>query len=352
MIVIRWNATDRLIDWLTWIHVSLSLSIWYTGRHPDSEDDVACQRSCSWTSCIIVAWHIRSKVRLLCDRKVLFFFVGRGMSSLIHVYFIASAVQFIHNRMDHSFLKCSCHPHVFTESPTHRLHPTRHTLTRTQHPPTPRNTTKRRHWHHGTRLLLIEKESKRSLVKELHNGTSSFCSQHKKGGRMRRSILVSMYELLWYSIGGICRSIEKHAHTTQLFSCTDDTHCAVHLFWSFRVYVFPLFPRLFVCFLFVCLAYYSLPNLPWFGTFCFVFCFVRCFLRGRCPGVVVSICCCSLRPLNLHLSGGKHLYGIWLYGMAVRAEISIQCCDDYIYIIVKNKSTTSRDIYFALFSCF
>ena len=75
------------------------------------------------------------------------------------------------------------------------------------------------------------------------------------------------------------------------------------------------------------LYYYSLPSLPWFGTFfpsfvSFFFLFLFLFITSVYCSLFplwtlssgrVSICCCSLRPRNLYLSGRKHRYGIWLY---------------------------------------
>ena len=104
---------------------------------------------------------------------------------------------------------------------------------------------------------------------------------------------------------------------------------------------FPLFlPFSLSVLLSFCLSYssigLSLPNLPWFGTFFLLlflsFSFSSSSLFLRCSlfplwtlfsGRVSIICCCSLRPRNLYLSGRKHRYGIWLYWMAIREEKSI-----------------------------
>ena len=75
---------------------------------------------------------------------------------------------------------------------------------------------------------------------------------------------------------------------------------------------------------------------PLISFFCFfLFLFPLLFLFLFCCSLFplwtfssgrVSICCCSLRPRNLYLSGRKHRYGIWLYWMATsihREERSI-----------------------------
>ena len=72
-----------------------------------------------------------------------------------------------------------------------------------------------------------------------------------------------------------------------------------------------------VPFSFRCFCLFLFPLLVYF-------CVVLCFLCGLCPRVEsLFICCCNLRPRNLYLSGRKHRYGIWMYWMAIREEISI-----------------------------
>ena len=63
-------------------------------------------------------------------------------------------------------------------------------------------------------------------------------------------------------------------------------------------------------------AHRSLRLTPLFPLFLFLCCSL--FTLWTLSSGRVSICCCSLRPRNLYLSGRKHHYGIWMYWMAGR----------------------------------